>query len=269
MKRGTPDHPKVKHLAQLLNINEAWAVGILELLWHFTSRYAPQGDNGKYSDEVIARAVKWHRPSGRTAVQPQWKLSDALVKAQWLDSDPIHRLVVHDWSDHSDQSVARYLARHKLAFVQSETSLPLPLPEPLPKPAAEQFDLLPSKKPRKENVEPLFDEFWDSYWRKEGKVGAKRAFLKLSKTEKQAKEIIQAVRDQTAFQISKEPKFRPMASTWLNDGRYEDKPNSDPPRRDERDNAPPLFVDPSNGLTWASEQIYRETMERRQREKIQ
>lgn len=136
MKRSGPDHPKVKHLASLLNINEAWAIGLLELLWHFTGKYAPQGDIGKYSDEVIAHAVKWDRPSGRTAVKPQWRLSGALVEAQWLDTCPCHRYVVHDWKDHADEAVKKFLSRHSLDFVHTESRLPLPEPMPLPLPAA-------------------------------------------------------------------------------------------------------------------------------------
>ena len=56
MKRGTPEHPKVKDLARLLaqrwqerftgtlakHIALTMAVGILERLIHFTARFAPR-----------------------------------------------------------------------------------------------------------------------------------------------------------------------------------------------------------------------------------
>ena len=132
LKRGTPENPKVAHLSQLLNIPRPWAVGILEMLWHFTAKFAPCGDIGKYTDATIAEAVGWQRPTGERGVTPQWKLSDALVEAKWLDRCPCHRLVVHDWSHHADQSVTKYLDRHRLSFVHAVNSLPLPLPLPLP-----------------------------------------------------------------------------------------------------------------------------------------
>ena len=130
MKRGTPEHPKVGHLASLLNINHAWAMGILEAMWHFTARYAPQGDIGRHADLVIAKAVYWERPTGERGVKPECKLSGALVTARWLDTSTIHRLIVHDWSDHADEAVRKFLSRHSLDFVRTESSLPLPLPVP-------------------------------------------------------------------------------------------------------------------------------------------
>jgi hypothetical protein len=134
LKRGTPDNPKTVHLAELLNINRAWAVGILEMLWHFTAKFCPCGDIGRFTDKQIAEAVAWERPTGERGVTPEWKLSDALVTAKWLDRCTCHRLVVHDWSDHADQSVERFLARRGLVFVHTVTSLPLPMPKPLPLP---------------------------------------------------------------------------------------------------------------------------------------
>ena len=59
MKRDAPDHPKTQKLAHLLAIPQATAVGLLELLWHFTARYAFQGDIGKFADEEIARGAGW------------------------------------------------------------------------------------------------------------------------------------------------------------------------------------------------------------------
>lgn len=147
MKRSGADHPKIKHLASLLNINEAWAVGIVELLWHFTAKYAPQGDIGKYDDKAIARAVKWDKRPGLTLVPPEFLpssglvtselwLSSSLVRAKFLDRCSCHRFVVHDWPDHADQQVKRKLASQKLDFAHPINSLPEPGPVPEPVPAA-------------------------------------------------------------------------------------------------------------------------------------
>jgi len=43
MKWGTPDHPKTAQLCALVEIGVAQAVGSLELLWHWASKYRPTG----------------------------------------------------------------------------------------------------------------------------------------------------------------------------------------------------------------------------------
>src|SRR6516162_936176 len=123
MKRGTPEHPKMKELARLLNIPLYSAVGIMEMLWHFTAKYAPQGDIGKFSDADIAAAVGWEVRSGSKGVRTEVRLGSALVHAGFLETSPQHRLVVHDWHDHADQAVARRLARQRLDFVRPISSL--------------------------------------------------------------------------------------------------------------------------------------------------
>lgn len=170
MKRGTPLNPKVAHLAELLKLELFEAVGILEMIWHFTAQYAPQGDIGKWPDEAIAKAVGWKRPTGRSGVTPGCTLSDALVEAKWLDRDPQHRLIVHDWQEHCDQSVTRKLARQKLAFVQPKLAVPKPVPkpEPEPEPHAEQpphVPAAPAAIPIRQAHPPGYDldELWAAF----------------------------------------------------------------------------------------------------------
>src|SRR5262245_13069098 len=101
VKRGTIDHPKTLRLMQELRIGRATALGHLEALWHFTARYAPQGDIGKWSDADIAIGCFW---DGEPA-----EFIRALCAAGWLDApirladrqgalnaQHIGRLVVHD-----------------------------------------------------------------------------------------------------------------------------------------------------------------------------
>lgn len=109
MKRGAPEHPKMSRLAEILKIEHAHAVGIMEMLWHYTARFAIQGDVGRWPDDSIAHAVRWRGEPG--------KLIDALVKAGWLDRDPDYRLIVHDWDQHADQSVSKTLKNRALDFV--------------------------------------------------------------------------------------------------------------------------------------------------------
>lgn len=108
MKRGTPDHPKTRKLARGLDISISHAVGLLECMWHFTARYAIQGDIGKHTDEAIAEAMYW--TSSAKA------LIGALISFGWLDIDDTHRLLVHHWYEHADQSVKKTLQNKDLQF---------------------------------------------------------------------------------------------------------------------------------------------------------
>ncbi len=176
MKRGAPTHPKVYDLAARMNIPHALAVGYLELLWHFTARYAPQGDVGRHSDDSIAKACLYQGPASR--------LVSAMCASGWLEVSPRYRLVVHDWHEHADDVTKKSLARKSLPFLSvidnMSGQLPVsgltgnglmpdgdgefpasrahvPLPEPLPKP----LSLSPQAEkppPRKRFTPPTPDE---------------------------------------------------------------------------------------------------------------
>lgn len=103
------EHPKVYDLCDRLKVRRPAAIGYLEMLWHFTARFAPQGDIGRYSDTRIEAALDW---SGRPG-----KLVEALANARWLDRHPKWRLLIHDWHDHADDSVRKRLARASLPFL--------------------------------------------------------------------------------------------------------------------------------------------------------
>jgi hypothetical protein len=118
VKRGTPDHPKTGGLAAALGIRKYAAVGLLEMLWHWTSRYAPQGDIGRHSDGVISHALHWDGdPSALIA---------ALTDNGWLDRHDRHRLLVHDWHDHAEDSVKKHLARSGKPFLTKSHAGTLP-----------------------------------------------------------------------------------------------------------------------------------------------
>lgn len=137
MKRGTPEHPKTTRLARTLRVGRAQAVGTLEVLWHWCARYAQQGDVGKFANCEIAAGAYW-------AGDPD-KLIDALVECGWLEVHATHRLIVHDWHEHADDAVKKWLSRHGLKFLscpdnvgtesgQCPDSGSLPKPKPKPKP---------------------------------------------------------------------------------------------------------------------------------------
>lgn len=109
MKRGTPRHPKTKHLARLLKIKLYSAVGLLEMLWHFVGDFAPAGDIGRVSNADIADGVAWEK-------DPE-VLITALIESRWLDPNQKHRLIVHDWSEHADDAVRKKLKRSSAVFL--------------------------------------------------------------------------------------------------------------------------------------------------------
>lgn len=167
MKRGTPDHPKLKALMVALNVEKCTAVGVLEMLWHFTARYAADGDIGRFSDEQIAAAIGWTRRSGKAKVSSGSFLVRALVDTRWLDGPyevpmrssrghtEVHRrcLLVHDWEDHADQTLKRFLASRKLAFASP------PLPEACSlKPIASNLKPLPEKPVHPKSFEAVVEK---------------------------------------------------------------------------------------------------------------
>jgi hypothetical protein len=185
MKRGTPDHPKVYDFAEALGVGRPTAIGYLELLFHFTSVYTPEGNIGKYSDKRISAGIDWHGKPER--------MVEALVKTGWLDRSEAHRLVVHDWSEHVDRSTKQKLARNgrkpvnKIQQVtdksctQSETTgtiiSHLPEPEPINISSAAQVHSDSTQ------LVTRFQEFWEAYPKKVNREGAARAWLSLCGTE--------------------------------------------------------------------------------------
>jgi hypothetical protein len=120
-------------LAAKLGIRRFCAVGILEMLWHFTAEFALDGNIGKHSDEVISDALNW---DGDSTI-----LVRALIDAGWIDECECHGRRVHDWHNHADQTVQRVLAKRNQEFIpcyfDPSTKLApskMPLPSPLPKP---------------------------------------------------------------------------------------------------------------------------------------
>jgi len=110
MKHGTIDHPKMGRLMSRLKIPRNHAAGILEHLWHWAGRYAPQGDVGKYTDAQIEQEVAPEIKSG---------LVNALIEAKWVDRAPLpYRLIVHGWKEHADQRVRKWLARNELGWAE-------------------------------------------------------------------------------------------------------------------------------------------------------
>ena len=138
MKRGAPDHWKMRHLAELLKIPDQYAIatanGIMERLWHYTARMHPDGDITGSPDWAIADACAWNcqKRIGSAGVDHEKAAAfvAALVAAKWLDlGDEVadagtqvadswqgsgmvvaraRQLLVHDWHDHGDNTAKKY-----------------------------------------------------------------------------------------------------------------------------------------------------------------
>lgn len=108
MKSGT--EAKVKFLSLMSKSGmPRWQVrGLLDSLWQFTATNCPRGDIGKYSDAEIALGIDWRDDPAQ--------LVQMLVETRWIDAHDEYRLVVHDWSEHCEDTVHRAMARAKLYF---------------------------------------------------------------------------------------------------------------------------------------------------------
>lgn len=146
--RAVPDHPKFASLKAVLKQPKGATLGWLEALWHFTGRFTPQGNIGKYTDEAIEAWVEWNGEPGM--------LIGALIHAGWIDRDETYRLLVHDWNQHADKATKNALQRANLTFfvrtlgVQSTNGIPesgtvYRLPEPVPVPVPVVPPLPPSR----------------------------------------------------------------------------------------------------------------------------
>jgi len=114
VKLDALDHPKTLDLAARLEVELPTAIGHLELLWAFVAKKAPAGNLGKWPDGAIARACYW---MGR----PETFLQ-ALRDSGFIDEVPVHRLIVHDWSEHAPRWVKAKLKT--LGFGFADTTEP-------------------------------------------------------------------------------------------------------------------------------------------------
>lgn len=110
MKIATTEKLKFKKLQRRLGLPLWQATGLLETLWKATYRNAPEGDIGRLENEEIAAAIEWGGDAD--------ELIKALVETGWLDADPTHRLLVHDWEAECEQWLHANFKRHGKQFAK-------------------------------------------------------------------------------------------------------------------------------------------------------
>lgn len=106
--RAVIEHPKTADLMRILGLPRYAALGCLEALWHFTGRFTPRGDIGKYSAQQIEAWIGWDREPGL--------LISAFIQSGWIDKHPTYRLMAHDWPHHADKATKNALKRAGLDF---------------------------------------------------------------------------------------------------------------------------------------------------------
>lgn len=105
MKRAAIHHPKLFRLMDELGCDKATAVGVIQSIWLFAAEYTPQGDIGRIPTCDIQRWIDYR---GCECAH----LERALVKSGFIDESEEHRLVVHDWADHADESCKKHIRRN-------------------------------------------------------------------------------------------------------------------------------------------------------------
>ena len=232
--RAVPDHPKFAGLKARLSIGRMQALGALECLWHFCGRFTPQGNIGKYTDAQIEAWMEWDGEPGA--------LIAALIAERWVDEDPTHRLVVHDWHIHADKATKNSLVRTKQDFITKRTDavrtpypLPVPEPDPVPEPEPEPVKVSEANasSPRKDSGKPdPVEAIYEAYPRKVGKQAALRA---IGRALKRLWDAGMAKREAEVFLFKRthayarspagnDGEFTPHPATWFNQGRYDDDP---------------------------------------------
>jgi hypothetical protein len=232
VKRGTLEHRKLIRLASLLSAERptdlADALGIIEAICnHFAPRSTPQGDIGKCSDSEIAIGI-------RTSRDPSL-LVQSLVDSEWFDRHPEYRLVIHDWPEHADESVRKYLLRHKLRWL----TVSGPRRVTVRTPSRQHLDTV--RPPRagsgtgsgsskssegKGSAEGKpFDRFWAAYPRKKSKPDAVKAFAKLAPDAALLETMLAAIEHQKTWDqwTRDRGQFIPYPATWLNGQQWLDE----------------------------------------------
>lgn len=129
-KRGTLEHPKTRRLGRALNLPAWAALGLLEALWHWVSRYCPEG---LLTDEDIEDCADTIRFDGGGA-----GLAEVLESCGLLDRQD-GGWYVHDWHDHADETTKKALEKAGKRFANGSQSRRFTKKTEPPK-QCEQFD---------------------------------------------------------------------------------------------------------------------------------
>jgi len=122
VKHSTINNVKFLRLKRKLMLGQWQTIGILESLWMFAIHSAPDGAIGRFLNEDIAAAMDYNGDADL--------LISVLIECGWIDVDPLHRLLIHDWIDHAPNYLKAYFTKAGKEFATSikemQTRKPLP-----------------------------------------------------------------------------------------------------------------------------------------------
>jgi hypothetical protein len=242
-----PQNPKTTRLMRALRVSRREAVGTLAMLWAHARRYFPDGTLRFENALELAEVIDWKGDPT--------KLTKALRDTGWLDVDEDGVTKIHDWQEHAGKLVREQIAdrerkraarlalsagsppdvRRNSAAVRrnSDPSVAVPVAVAVTVPS------LPPTPPGspttgptddKEDPDPPFDGFWQSYPRKEGKGAARKAWSKIKAPAALLPKILAAVeKAKTCRQWQEDGgRFIPHPATWLNQERWDDSIDETP-----------------------------------------
>lgn len=96
------NHPKLLHLASLMEWDIDTAIAKLHRLWWWCLDYAPDGNVSRHSADMVALSIGLSADMGE-------KLINSLLESKFLVKNPKKNILVHDWLDYA----GRYLRDSK------------------------------------------------------------------------------------------------------------------------------------------------------------
>lgn len=102
------DHDKIFKLADILEISDAHAVGLMVCLWLWTSVNAPDGDLSQFPPRAIAAAAKWEGGEEKNA----GFFCSALLESRLLESPEEGKWMIRNWDKRQGMAMS-YLERQR------------------------------------------------------------------------------------------------------------------------------------------------------------
>ena len=252
------DHRKLFDAADELEIAPPHMMGLLVSFWLWALDNAPTGNLDDITPRMIARAAQWDGDAE--------KLSNALIRAGWIDETDDGKREIHDWYEYAGklidqrQAEKERSARRRAAAASSFDDTPggqaqtdgQPPDEHKKTGGKSRQDQSRQKKGRvtppapssegddgakKSAVEVRFDEFWNAYPKKVGKQYALKAWNKIKPTAELHESIMQAInRQKRSDQWRRDNgRYIPNPATWLNGGYWENGEEVSTGESDQRD----------------------------------
>lgn len=232
------DHHKILDAADALETSDAHVTGCLVLLWLWAIDNAPDGSLAGISEATIARAAKWN---GDKAA-----FIEVLTDVGLLERTP-DGLMIHDWQERAGNLIERRRSdadRKRRERAEKKARESLKASDGRPTDVHTQSRVEKSKEEKsivdgEVSPEPpqtdgggsgnlqdqRFDQFWEAYPKKVGKVDARKAWKKAKITGEIFDKIMTAIKDAKASEQwqRENGRFIPNPSTWINQGRWDDE----------------------------------------------